>query len=346
MEYIIRDYKPEDEERVLSLMQIGMGGGPTGTRERDFWQWKHFDNPFGMSIAIVAATDSGELIGLRTFMRWRFQVGGLTYKAVRAVDTVTHPDYRRFGVFSRLTKAALDRVKEDGVDFIFNTPNEQVLPGYIKLGWHYVDLVRPSVKVLHFPRFVKALVLNRGKNHSSQQLTADQVFKQGLPTIPEFFAQEQGIRKLISESNKIRTNKIATEQSLEYLIWRYGGQSFCDYRILAHKSHGELDGCLILRPSTRFGLKEVVVDELLISEHNKNTVSSLLLDLKRITTADYLIAFFPRNSFDGTTFRKKGFYQIPKQGQNFTVRTLDGTYPHDPKAIENWHLSLGDLEVF
>ena len=105
----IRDYQPEDESSVLGLVQQGLGGGPTGTRDRGFWRWKHSDNPFGSSIALVAANGAGQIVGLRTFMRWRLRAGNTIIRAVRPVDTVTHPEYRRYGVFSALTQMAVNR---------------------------------------------------------------------------------------------------------------------------------------------------------------------------------------------------------------------------------------------
>ena len=76
-------------------------------------------------------------IGLRAFMRWRFDATGQDVRAVRAVDTATHPDHQGRGIFSRLTSEAIDLLRGD-TDLIFNTPNEKSLPGYLKLGWRIV----------------------------------------------------------------------------------------------------------------------------------------------------------------------------------------------------------------
>ena len=63
-------------------------------------------------------------------------------RAVRAVDTATHPDFRGQGVFSALTLGALEELRSDGVAFVFNTPNERSRPGYLKMGWQPVGQVR------------------------------------------------------------------------------------------------------------------------------------------------------------------------------------------------------------
>ena len=95
----IRHYRDEDEPEVLELLNVSLGGGPAGRRPPEFFEWKHLRNPFGRSYAIVAERE-GQMIGFRTFMRWRFLLDGAPVTAVRAVDTATHPDAQGQGVFT------------------------------------------------------------------------------------------------------------------------------------------------------------------------------------------------------------------------------------------------------
>ena len=116
-------------------------------RSRELFAWKHERNPFGPSLAWVVER-AGRVVAVRLFMRWDFRRGGSTLHAVRAVDTATHPDHQGRGLFTALTRHALEACRADGVAFVFNTPNEQSRPGYLKLGWREVGrpqlVVRPS----------------------------------------------------------------------------------------------------------------------------------------------------------------------------------------------------------
>ena len=67
-----------------------------------------------------------------------FRRGGSTLHAVRAVDTATHPDHQGRGLFTALTMHALEACRAEGVAFVFNTPNAQSRPGYLKMGWREV----------------------------------------------------------------------------------------------------------------------------------------------------------------------------------------------------------------
>ena len=131
---------------MLALLGASLGWRPDDLHARLF-AWKHRENPFGVSPAWVATVDD-EIVGFRTFLRWEFVVDGEPVRAVRAVDTATHPDHRGRGVFAGLTAHALDALRDDGVAFVFNTPNDQSRPGYLKMGWRPVRrlavLARPG----------------------------------------------------------------------------------------------------------------------------------------------------------------------------------------------------------
>src|SRR5437870_11646883 len=112
-EITIRPMKDTDVPAVVQLLSLSLGSRPGGAERRDLFEWKHLRSAFGRSIALVAEAE-GRIVGLRTFMRWRFAAAGIPDEvdAVRAVDTATSPDVRRRGVFSALTKAGLAACNE------------------------------------------------------------------------------------------------------------------------------------------------------------------------------------------------------------------------------------------
>jgi GNAT superfamily N-acetyltransferase len=345
-EFEIRDYTTDDESQVLALIQRGMGGGPTGTRDKGFWQWKHFHNPFGPSIALVAVHKSGQIIGLRTFMRWRFQAGGETINAVRAVDTVTHPDYRRYGVFSALTRQAVETVKKSGIDLIFNTPNATVLPGYLKLGWSLVSHIRPQIKILNYLRFIMGIARSKGKRQPTTLVNSANFYRQEPPSIEEFLGWGQKVETLLQSREQRRDNSLHTRPTLDYLRWRYAQYPFVKYRAIYRKDCGELSGCIILRPSGRFNMKEIVLSELIMPGHDRTIASGLIKEMVKQLNADYIVAYFPEYSFERDILRRNGFHDLPFQSINFTVNNLREITGLKPLQFGSWELGLGDLEIF
>ena len=101
--------------------------------------------------------------GFRTLMRWEFLDGERVVRAVRAVDTATHPDYQGRSIFTRLTLHALDELVAEGVEFVFNTPNEQSRPGYLKMGWQVVGQLPTAVAFHRWKRPTPMLPATRSR---------------------------------------------------------------------------------------------------------------------------------------------------------------------------------------
>src|SRR5262245_52952288 len=139
----IRRASGDDLPMVLELARSALGWTDPDT---SFLEWKHLENPFGESPMWVAEID-GRVVGFRGFVRWELQTpDGRMLRAVRAVDTATAPDVQGRGIFTRLTLGALDELRGEGVDLVFNTPNDKSLPGYVKMGWHEVGRLRAVVR--------------------------------------------------------------------------------------------------------------------------------------------------------------------------------------------------------
>jgi len=129
------DYNSDIQEIVLLIKK----NLDTNFSENIFY-WKHIKNPFGRSFGLLAL-DKNKIVGLRMFMRWEFlDENSNVTKAIRPVDTVTDVHYRGKGLFKKLTLEGLEEFK-DFFQIIFNTPNRNSLPGYLKMGWKLQPLI-------------------------------------------------------------------------------------------------------------------------------------------------------------------------------------------------------------
>jgi len=346
---VVREYQPSDEEAILNLLRISLGENEVNQRKPEFWRWKHINNPFGHSFIRVSCNEeTGEIAGLRAFMQWGLHAGERRLRAVRAVDTSTHPDYRRMGIFSTLTKQVVEDVTQDGVDLIFNTPNQYSMPGYLKMGWHYVGAVQPMVRVLNYPRFLWGLASNRLGRVSPGRHPSDSFFKRIPIEVDRVLASSQAVDDLLSRNEALhgRNEAISTVRSAEYLRWRYAEHPNVSYHTVYIEDRSGLSGCAIFRTNTRFGLKEILVTELLMAEPNEKLCRNLIDQIAAIVRADYLIAHFSEDSFIRHALRRSGFRPVPRMGMDFTTRPLNPEMPVDPRSMQSWALSLGDLELF
>lgn len=315
--YDIRAYEDRDEDAVLDLLNASLGGGPAGQRPASFFRWKHLENPFGRSYMIVADA-GGDLIGLRAFMRWEFKTNGAVRKAVRAVDTATHPDWQGKGIFSRLTMAAIEDLASQA-DFIFNTPNDKSLPGYLKMGWQPVARIPVWVRVTSPWRLVRRLLPGRSSPVATS-LARGGVHDGAIPDI------------VPQDDHRLRTNR-----SAPYLRWRYNPASLLDYRIVTTD-----DGIGIVRVRARGPVLEARIADLLATD--PGSCVHLLRTIKRQAGADVMTVHAQTGTPLHRAIRRAGF--IRARGPVFVTRTLGHDVDPDPRAFANWALSAGDLEVF
>jgi GNAT superfamily N-acetyltransferase len=316
-------------------------------RTREFWNWKHVANPFGPSYALAAEAD-GRLVGLRLFLRWRFRCDGREIPAVRAVDTVTHPDWRGRGIFSRLTRELLERVEEDGVALVFNTPNAASRAGYLKMGWCDVGRVPVLVRPL---RPLRMLFGSQDEARSRRRPTeaeeGDRVATApGTVPVDELLDSEAAGTLTLDGDGE--AGRLETARSPAFLRWRYAAVPGIEYRAAWRSAAGDV-AATIVRGRIRRGRRELSLSEVLASgsRGSARLLAELLAELGEQVKrdADYLVATASRQTRRHRILRRGGFRTLPTATPRLTVRPLAATSP-EPTLWSSWSLSTGDLELF
>lgn len=334
----VRPYRDEDERAVLRLLAASLGGGPGGRRTPDFFRWKHLANPFGRSCMLVADA-GGEVVGLRTFMRWEFRRDDRIIRAVRAVDTATHPAHQRRGIFSELTRAALELLSAEA-DLIFNTPNERSLPGYLKLGWRVVGTVPVAIRLRRPIAFARGLPTLRHANIASRR---PHPVVHAEPAA-EALADAREVAEFLATTRSF-SDRWSTRGGVAYLRWRYADAPLLDYRALRIRREGRLRGLALFRVRPRGGLWETTISELVVPRDEPMEAGLLLRGVARAATVDHIACSFPAGSFARRAARRGGFVRAPF-GPTLVVNPLNDELDPDPTGLGAWGLSLGDLEVF
>ena len=340
----MRQFVPEDLPAVLTLLDASLGGGPAGRRPPEFFRWKHLESPFGASFMLVAE-HGDQLVGLRAFMRWRFQAGGRVVRGARPVDTATHPDFQGMGIFTRLTRELLDLV--DGqVDLVFNTPNAKSGPGYLKLGWREVGRVPVAVRVRRPLRLLGQLT---GGAHTRAADGGSGLADTAHPAPPVDAAPmavmlDRAVEIGLLLGQGPAPSGLHTPRDLAYLRWRYGAAPLLGYRGVVDERDGKLTGLAIFRVRPRGRLWESTVAEVL--DGGDPAVARRLL--RRVAAAapvDHLTLHVPPRSTLAAAARRGGFLPSPA-GIRLMVNPRSPGIRPDPTRLDAWSLSIGDLEVF
>jgi len=333
-------YSPERRQEIADLLNVCLGRKLTGERDAAYWAWKHELNPFGRSVLLLAEVD-GRLAGVRAFMRWRLMANGHVVHAAKPVDTVTHPDYQRRGIFKRLTTEACEVARRDGIGLLFNTPNGNSLPGYLKLGWQRVAELSLRVRLQRPVGAVWRLASWRLRNG---EVPAQERFFRDAPTSAADVLDREsaGIGELLAQT--CASAQLRTVRTIEFLRWRYASHPHIRYFAETTADAGRLDGIAFYRTNFRAGLREIMIDDLLVREGVADSIKRLLGKLLRRTKTDYVLAHGGEQTPIVRMLRKSGFHKLPRRRITLVARTLADEVVPDPLQASNWSLSLGDLE--
>lgn len=312
----VRPFADGDLESVLDLLRLSLGESAVLQRTPQLFAWKHFDNPFGRSIILVAEADD-RVVGLRAFMRWELVTArGETLRCVRAVDTATHPEHQRRGIFRTLTMAALDRARDDGIDLVFNTPNPRSGAGYLSMGWQEVG----TLGVMAAP----------GRGLTTRAHPGD------VPEPPQWVSGARALHRApIAAIDDRPARGLRTPRTPAYLAWRFSRHPTAHYLAIEPGT-----SMAIVRPNVRGRWRELVLSDV----YGPDPVVAIRAAVRR-NRAAYLAGWFSEGAPERKAAIMSGVLPVPR------VRTLT-LVAHPLRAIDarvnsldGWDLASSDLEL-
>jgi hypothetical protein len=330
----LRTATAEDKPEIIELLKMSLGES-TIPKSELLWNWKHEQNPFGPSFLLLAH-EGPQLVGLRAFMRWEWQWNGEIYRSIRAVDTATHPNHQGKGIFKKLTLHQIDICKQDGISFVFNTPNNQSKPGYLKMGWVEQGKLPLKFKLLRPLPMALNWIVNQNKAVTNEYDI--------LPTE----TWESGIIDLINKAPK-KADHVTCNLSPQYISWRYEKNPLFKYhyftdnanflmisRIKLHSFARELRIVEFMLLNPDFEVKRVNRD---IGRQVNNFCKNNKIDFISLSGLQY--------NMHKNCFHWMGALPIRSMGPIITLKDLNMNEKFACLLeINNWSYSLGDLELF
>ena len=317
---IVREANEHDLDAIIQLFGICLraeGGSPT----EEFWRWKHQLNPFGKS-PVLLALDGETLVGLRAFLQWQWQWNGAFYKSFRAVDTATHPHFQGKGIFRSLTTQLWNQIQQDAPGcFIYNTPNDQSRPGYLKMGWQILG--KPAAAF----NWVPGLGLQRQRKWEE---AVEALFALDVNSLP------------VPSSGNHAPPCIVTHAFGAYYHWRYRlipDRKYGYWKVATR--HGEAGFIFYLRQRARF--TELRVCDAFVLEAGNAAHQVLQEGYQRLAKA-----------FAGCVVtylcspKKKGSTLLQRYIPHVTLRLPENreSLPQGIADIRCWHFEMGALELF
>jgi len=364
---VVRPYAPSDRDAFLSLYESVWGHA----KRPDWFDWRFRANPYRDGVQMVVAADDDELVGAEPMLPFRLHIGSTTVDAYQPVDWIVHPDYRRRGIFSRMTERLLAYCADDAT-LLFNFPNDALLPGLSKFGWRVVGELPTSYRVQN-PRtlFLETVEPDPTSAVTPLLTAATTLTKRGLELLdrlndrPHDIAVERkagvavdGIHGLYNSNPPTR---IHVPRDEPFLRWRFANPNWKTRSYIA----------------TRRGTAVATV--VTATERTPDCTVTMLLDYQPMDTppseaTDALFARIIRDNRDADVLkmlgdfaprlrRRHGFYNDTTVSRSrlptvstAAVRPLapaDGLDSAEPWSIdglrltdpENWLLTLADLDI-
>ena len=316
---------------IIQLLKASLGDGSSEKSER-YWNWKHINNPFGASPVLVSE-ENGELIGIRAFMRWDWQMGDKIYRCLRAVDTATHPAHQGKGIFKKLTLQLIEEAGKQEYDFIFNTPNTQSTPGYLKMGWKTwgkVPLWLHPVAVFKKPDL-------KVWEKCKQDL---QDFNFANIKIGSFIPLKGAIQGGDVHEDKI----LFTPITPQWLAWRYRDCPVKDYGLFRYENKGKEVNLFFCLKGDGLKTELRICSAVFNDKFDLNLLTRASNQLARSIGCRIVTCGGLGDSISAKQLLN-GWFSVRKWSVTATVRNIpNGRYL--PDLHTQWLMQTGDMELF
>jgi hypothetical protein len=352
---LVRSYQEGDEEKIFELTKVVEGERmPEKERWLKGWKWMFVDNPANTSIIWLAEHD-GKIVGQYPAIIETLKVGDKIIKAAQLIDTMTHPRYRRQGIFSTLGKKALNEIENGETYLVYCFPTQQVYPLHMKFGWLDVCTFQVMIKPLNLKNFLQRyFVRNRlllyifmvvGNLIIKAFFRSKKVSDEDIPKIREISHFDDRINEFWNEiSNDYNIIRIRDK---EYLNWRYVDVPNADYTIYVAEEEDEICGYIVLGCRNDDSLTLGYIYDIIALTGREDIIQCLIAKAVEYFSAKGVDAIFCKMIADKIyrkSFLRNGF--IPHfrfKGRFITYNASTELSEECLKNPDNWFIQLGDL---
>jgi len=213
--------------------------------------------------------------------------------------------------------AAIETARADGVDLIFNTPNDKSAPGYLSMGWSHVSWIGVQARVR-----LGAAVAPPDREPPSIDLMA--------PGITD----AESIPDPDPESHPLR---LSTMMTPGYVDWRFRRHPTASYGWMGDDTDS---GGVVARASTRGRYSELVISHIV-----GNPSPRVISEIARVARTRYLAGWFSPGSRARSIATRGGLLPIPRARTMRLVALPLTELGLDPLDLASWQLSTSDLEL-
>jgi GNAT superfamily N-acetyltransferase len=355
-DYVVREYREGDEEGIFELWRMIHPDDRIGRDEwMRYWTWLYRDNPAGEGL-IYIAEDNGKIICHHAIIPIWLKIGKELVLGSWGVDAMTHPQYRRQGIWEKVIKKIWVRAAEKGIDITPGFPNRYSLPGLTgKLQWFEVATTTLALKPVDLKKTISLKASNRFVLGTLLLFVSiiSGILKINRRRLPEI----EGISfKNITSFDERFTglwNKIAdqylimTVRTPDYLNWRFSRPD-AEYRIVAAEQNDETAGYIVFREQNINGTPVLYIVDLAAEspEIMQCLVAEGVKTCKRDDIAALIFSYIADDKYR-IPLTREGFLYFPfLKGGLFCARLNTDRFPQSLlQDYRNWLVQPSDADT-
>jgi ribosomal protein S18 acetylase RimI-like enzyme len=359
LEWSVRDASQQDVSRIYDLATASFGSDPNSIPLNFSYghlEWLFLQNPAGHFKACVAHVGE-KLVGFYGVLPMRLYYCSKEIDGSLSMLTMTHPDYRRQGMFQVLASQLYRELEERGTILTYGFPNENSLPGFVsKLEWKHIGTLDLYVRPLRTTAIIQKFVNARWVSSAINTLSRPALSIMSAGKEKDF--RIRGVKQLDSRANTLmvaRRDKFRVQQIRDsaYLNWRYATCPDWKYHITIAENADELLGYLVLRIVQHAGFSGGMIMDLSIQPGRMDVALALVRGA--LVSSDEggmdLVACLANVDRDiMQALRRHWFVRVPKRfglknwyfGARLNGGHLLPTIVNDPQS---WFLTFGDDDV-
>jgi GNAT superfamily N-acetyltransferase len=358
-QFVITHASDADVRGLRELFAICYGGDSDRNPGPEEWEWRYRHDLQPSTIWI--AKQGEQIVAQRPVVLKWVTVGNKHYRAAHFMDVMTHPDFRRRGLFTRLLSEATVATLEQGVALCYSFPNEESYPGYArKSDWTLLSSPPLWIK----PLKTESLLRLRAGNPSLRR-AADLLLRPAVSLATRTRRRAGPVAKL-ERIDKFDERfdqfchamagqfEVMMRRDGRFLNWRYLERPSVSYVVYASTAAGDtVSGYVVARSRRMFGMHLGIIVELMVGrtdvEVGRALVGKVVDDLAH-ADADAIASVTPDHLPASDVLRREGFLRVPgrlaPRGFPFMVHPTPGA-PAGQRLMDmrNWYLSWGDNDA-
>jgi hypothetical protein len=328
--------------------------GGAGAASVEHYRWKFHGAPGEPPSYEYEAREADELLGYYAAIPYPYSIAGRPMTVGMVCDVMTSSAARGRGIFTKLGTYSLERLQQNGIDFVTGYPiRPEVMGGHLRAGWKVA---------FELPMYLRALRSNAilGSRHLGALAPLANACLSVLGALlslgggDDRYAAETGTPgELLSGrefetfierwSGSIENHLVKTP---EFYDWRLGAPD-TSYEVIRVRRGGAIVAVAIGRVATLQEIPSFALLDLMILEGEQGALRTLHREIERVARAagvEAIVAMISRHQAARHRMLRAGFLRSPFAFK-LIVRSVSGSLDVDSIDAEAaWHLMWIDSD--